>query len=45
MRAFGDHPQLWRVWSRAAAPTPQVLGRTLGGYLFADSEASVGAPT
>ena len=33
-RAFDDHPQLWRAWSRAAAPTPQVLGRTLGGYLF-----------
>ncbi len=33
-RAFADHPQLWRLWSRAAAPTKAVLGRTLGGYLF-----------
>ena len=33
-RAFADHPQLWRLWSPAAAPTTAVLGRTLGGYLF-----------
>ncbi len=33
-RAFPDHPQLWRVWSREAAPTRSVLGRTVGGYLF-----------
>ncbi len=33
-RAFASHPQLWRLWSRDAAPTPEVLGRTLGGYLF-----------
>ncbi len=33
-RAFADHPQLWRVWSRDAAPTTAVLGRTAGGYLF-----------
>jgi len=32
--AFPDHPQLWRVWSREAAPTTAMLGRTLGGYLF-----------
>ncbi|HUH95458.1 MAG TPA: type II CAAX endopeptidase family protein [Casimicrobiaceae bacterium] len=31
--AFPAHPQLWRLWSRAAAPTRAVLGRTLGGYL------------
>jgi len=37
-RAFGEHPQLWRLWSRAAAPTWQVLGRTLGGYLFVPFE-------
>jgi hypothetical protein len=37
-RAFPEHPQLWRVWSRRAAPTPQVLGRTLGGYLFVPLE-------
>jgi hypothetical protein len=33
-RAFPEHPQLWRLWSREAAPTSAVLGRTLGGYLF-----------
>jgi hypothetical protein len=33
-RAFPDHPQLWRVWSREAAPTAAILGRTVGGYLF-----------
>jgi len=32
--AFPDHPQLWRAWSRDAAPTTAVLGRTVGGYLF-----------
>jgi hypothetical protein len=37
-KAFPDHPQLWRIWSRAAAPTPQVLGRTLGGYLWVPIE-------
>jgi hypothetical protein len=37
-RAFPRQPQLWRVWSAAAAPTPQVLGRTLGGYLFVPIE-------
>src|SRR5690349_14550032 len=31
--AFPDHPQLWRLWSGSAAPTREVLGRTLGGYL------------
>jgi hypothetical protein len=40
-RAFGDHPQLWRVWSRAAAPTRQVLGRTVGGYLFVPIELAL----
>ena len=37
-RAFPDHPQLWRVWSRDAAPTPAMLGRTFGGYLFVPVE-------
>ncbi len=37
-RAFPAHPQLWRVWSRDAAPTRQILGRTLGGYLFVPLE-------
>jgi hypothetical protein len=34
-RAFPDHPQLWRIWSRDAAGTVQVLGRTIGGFLYA----------
>ena len=42
-RAFGDHPQLWRAWSRrssagddAAAPgaSVQILGLTAGAYLL-----------
>jgi hypothetical protein len=40
-KAFGNHPQLWRIWSRAAAPTPEVLGRTLGGYLFVPIELAL----
>jgi hypothetical protein len=40
-RAFPDHPQLWRVWSREAAPTPAILGRTLGGYLFVPIELAL----
>lgn len=34
-RAFPQHPQLWRLWSRDAAASPEILGRTLGGYLLA----------
>ncbi|HTR56790.1 MAG TPA: CPBP family intramembrane glutamic endopeptidase, partial [Casimicrobiaceae bacterium] len=37
-RAFSEHPQLWRLWSREAAPSRAVLGRTLGGYLFVPIE-------
>jgi len=37
-RAFPNHPQFWRLWSPAAAPTPAVLGRTVGGYLFVPIE-------
>src|SRR5829696_2698761 len=33
-RAFPHHPQLWRVWSPAAAASPAVLGRTVGAYLL-----------
>lgn len=33
-RAFGRHPQLWRAWSKEAAPSVQILGRTVGGYLL-----------
>jgi hypothetical protein len=40
-RAFPDHPQLWRVWSRDAAASPQVAGRTLGGYLFVPLELAL----
>ena len=40
-RAFPDHPQLWRVWSTEAAPTPSILGRTMGGYLFVPIELAL----
>ncbi|MEP7208382.1 MAG: CPBP family intramembrane glutamic endopeptidase [Casimicrobiaceae bacterium] len=33
-RAFAHHPQVWKLWGREAAATPEVLGRTVGGYLF-----------
>lgn len=33
-KAFGNHLQLWHVWSTKNASTYQVLGRTLGGYLM-----------
>lgn len=33
-RAFPAHPQFWKLWSRDAAPTREILGRTVGGYLF-----------
>jgi hypothetical protein len=43
-RAFPHQPQLWKLWSRKAAATPQIAGRTLGGYLFVPIElALVGA--
>lgn len=32
--AFGNHPQLWSVWSSENSASYAVLGRTLGGYLF-----------
>jgi hypothetical protein len=32
-RAFGSHPQLWRLWGRPASSTA-VLGRTVAGYLL-----------
>jgi hypothetical protein len=40
-RAFPAHPQLWRVWSSDAAPTREILGRTLGGYLFVPIELAL----
>jgi hypothetical protein len=33
-RAFGHHPQFWRTWSRPAAASTAIAGRTLGGYLL-----------
>jgi hypothetical protein len=39
--AFADHPQLWKLWTRDAAPTAAVLGRTLGGYLFVPLELAL----
>jgi hypothetical protein len=40
-RAFPHQPQLWRLWSRGAAASPQVAGRTLGGYLFVPIELAL----
>ncbi len=40
-RAFPAHPQLWHVWSKDAAPTRSILGRTLGGYLFVPIELAL----
>ena len=40
-RAFPHHPQLWRLWTREAAPSPQVAGRTIGGYLFVPLELAL----
>ena len=40
-RAFPHHPQLWRIWSRDAAASPQIAGRTLGGYLFVPLELAL----
>jgi hypothetical protein len=33
-RAFGHHPQFWRVWSRDAASSAAVAGQTVAGYLL-----------
>ncbi len=40
-RAFPRHPQLWRLWSRAAAPSREVLGRTAAGYLAVPIELAL----
>ncbi|MEO8752922.1 MAG: CPBP family intramembrane glutamic endopeptidase, partial [Casimicrobiaceae bacterium] len=40
-RAFPDHPQLWRLWSRDAAGTVEIAGRTAGGYLFVPIELAL----
>jgi Type II CAAX prenyl endopeptidase Rce1-like len=33
-RAFGHHPQLWRVWSREPGSSKEILGQTTAGYLL-----------
>ena len=33
-KAFGHHPQLWRIWSAESASSWAIIGRTLGGYLL-----------
>jgi hypothetical protein len=40
-RAFPQHLQLWKLWSRDGAASPQVAGRTLGGYLFVPLELAL----
>ena len=32
-KAFPNHIQLWKIWTKETAASPQVLQRTLGGYL------------
>jgi CAAX prenyl protease-like protein len=33
-RAFGSHPQFWRVWSKGPGSSKDVLGCTVAGYLL-----------
>lgn len=33
-KAFGHLPQFWRLWTREALASKQVLGQTVGGYLW-----------
>ena len=33
-KAFGQHPQLWRVWTKGPGSSTAVLGRTVAGYLL-----------
>jgi len=33
-KAFPDHIQLWKIWSKDVAPSQSVLGRTMAGYLL-----------
>ncbi len=33
-RAFGKHPQLWRLWNREAGSSSTVLGLTAAGFLL-----------
>jgi len=40
-RAFPEHPQLWKLWSRPAASSAAVLGRTAAGYLAVPIELAL----
>ncbi len=33
-KAFGEQPQLWRLWQRGHGNSVEILGRTIGGYLW-----------
>jgi hypothetical protein len=33
-RAFGHHPQLWRIWHRGPGSSREIAGRTAAGYLL-----------
>ncbi|MBN2369985.1 MAG: CPBP family intramembrane metalloprotease [Vicinamibacteria bacterium] len=33
-RAFPEHIQIWKLWSRPVAGSPAVLGRTVSGFLL-----------
>jgi hypothetical protein len=33
-RAFGQHPQFWRVWAKGPGSSTAMLGRTVAGYLL-----------
>lgn len=33
-KAFGQHPQFWRVWRKGPGSSTAVLGRTVAGYLL-----------
>ncbi len=33
-KAFGHHPQFWRVWSKGPGSSGDILGRTVAGYLL-----------
>lgn len=33
-KAFSKHIQLWKIWSYPHAASPEIIARTIGGYLF-----------
>ena len=33
-RAFGHHPQFWRVWAKGPGSSTAILGRTVAGFLL-----------